>query len=48
MTFDDVQDFQEHMFNAYLRNVMFFASLSYYLAAELRRNHVLSQLKGDQ
>jgi hypothetical protein len=48
MTFDDLHDFQEQMFNSWLRNVMFFASLSYYLASDLRRNHVLLQLEGDQ
>jgi hypothetical protein len=48
MTLDDLHDFQELMFNSYLRNVMFFASLSYYLAAALRSNHILSQLKDDQ
>jgi hypothetical protein len=38
MTFDDLLDFQERMFSAYVRNAMIFATLPCYLAEETRRN----------
>ena len=38
MTFDDLLDFQERMFSAYVRNAMIFATLPYHLAEETRRN----------
>ena len=36
MTFDDLRDFRELMFRAYVRNLMFFATLPYHLATEMR------------
>jgi hypothetical protein len=39
MTFRDLSDFQDLMFRNYLRSVMFFATLPYYLTHEIRRNH---------
>ena len=38
MTFHDLHDFQDVMFRAYVRNVMFFAALPYHLAQEMRRD----------
>jgi hypothetical protein len=34
MTFGDLRDFQELMLRAYVRNMMFFATLPYHLATE--------------
>jgi hypothetical protein len=42
MTFDDLIDFQEHMISAYVRNVMMFATLPYYLVQETCRNSIRS------
>jgi hypothetical protein len=39
MNLHDLHDFQERMFHLYVRNVMFFASFPYYVAAEMRLNH---------
>jgi len=38
MTFDNLLDFQERVFSAYVRNMMIFATLPCYLAQETRRN----------
>jgi hypothetical protein len=38
MTSNDFLDFQEVTFRAYVRNVMFFATLPYYLTQQIRRN----------
>ena len=40
MTFRDLHDLRKQVFHLYVRNVMLFASLPYYLAAEMRRNHM--------
>jgi len=37
MTLRDVRDFQELMFRTWVRNVMFFVTLPYHLAQEMRR-----------
>jgi hypothetical protein len=36
MTFGDLRDFHELMLRAYVRNMMFFATLPYHLATEMR------------
>ena len=36
MTFGDLRDFRELMFRACVRNMMFFATLPYHLATEMR------------
>jgi hypothetical protein len=38
MTLRDLSDFQDFMFRNYVRSVMLFATLPYYLADERRRN----------
>jgi len=38
MTLRDLHDFQDVMFRAYVRDVMFVAALPYHLAQEMRRN----------
>jgi hypothetical protein len=40
MPFRDLRDFQDFILGAYVRNVMFFATLPYYLAREIRRNRI--------
>jgi hypothetical protein len=37
MTYQHLYDLQELMMRTYVRNVMFFATLPYYLAQEVRR-----------
>ncbi len=37
MTFHDLRDFQDLMLRAYVRNLMFFATLPYHLAGDMRR-----------
>jgi hypothetical protein len=39
MTFNAVLDFQEVMFRAYVRNLIFFATLPCYVTQQIRRNH---------
>jgi hypothetical protein len=39
MTGNDFLDFQEVMFRAYVRNVIFCATLPYYLSQQIHRNH---------
>jgi radical SAM superfamily enzyme with C-terminal helix-hairpin-helix motif len=39
MSLQHLLDFQELMFRAYVRNVMFFATLPYYAEQECRREH---------
>jgi hypothetical protein len=36
---NDFLEFQEVMFRTYVRNVIFFATLPYYLTQQLHRNH---------
>lgn len=40
MTSNDLLEFQEVMFRAHLRNLMFFVTLPYYLTQQMRCNHV--------
>jgi hypothetical protein len=42
MTFMAFLDFQEVMFRAYVRNLIWFATLPYYVTQEMRRNHAWS------
>ena len=37
MTLRDLREFQELMFRAYVRNMMFLATLPYHVAQEMRR-----------
>ena len=39
MTGNDFLDLQEVMFRAYVRNVIFFATLPYHLTQEMHRDH---------
>jgi hypothetical protein len=39
MTSNDFLDFQEVIFRAYVRNLIFFATLPYYLMQQIHRNH---------
>ena len=39
MTTNDLLDFQEVMFRAHVRNLIFFATLPYYLTQQIHRNH---------
>ena len=39
MTCNDLLDFQEVMFRAHVRNLIFFATLPYYLTQQIHRNH---------
>ena len=38
MTGNDLLDFQEVMFRAHVRNLIFFATLPYYLSQQIHRN----------
>ena len=46
MTFRDLLDVQDLMFRAYMRNVMFLATLPYNLAQEMRRNRAWEDASG--
>ena len=39
MNSNDLLDFQEVMFRAHVRNLIFFATLPYYLTQQIHRNH---------
>jgi hypothetical protein len=39
MTGNDFLDFQEVIFRAYARNLVFFATLPYFLTQQIHRNH---------
>jgi len=39
MTGNDLLDFQEIIFRASVRNLIFFATLPYYLTQQIHRNH---------
>ena len=39
MTSNDFLDFQEVIFRAYVRNLIFFGTLPYYLTQQIHRNH---------
>jgi hypothetical protein len=41
MTSNDLLDFQEVMFRAYVRNVIFFATLPYYVTQQIHRHQAL-------
>jgi hypothetical protein len=40
MTLRDLREFQELMFRAYVRNMMFLATLPYHMAQEMLRNRM--------
>jgi hypothetical protein len=46
MTFRDLLDVQDLMFRAYVRNMMFLATLPYHLAQEMRRKRAWEDASG--